>query len=106
MTFGGFQPAAGKFFRYFPLKSSFLGSIGIFMVGSLICSTTFVVGRAFAGLGAAGVATGAFTIVAFAAEPTVRPALIGLIGAFYGLSSVLGPILGGIFADKATWRWW
>jgi len=111
MTFGGFQPAAGKFFKYFPLKSSFLGSIGIFMVGSLICgvaqnSTTFVVGRAFAGLGAAGVATGAFTIVAFAAEPTVRPALIGLIGAFYGLSSVLGPILGGVFADKATWRWW
>ncbi|KAF2800322.1 MFS general substrate transporter [Melanomma pulvis-pyrius CBS 109.77] len=74
MTYGGFQPASGKFFKYFPLKASFLGAIFIFMVGSLICavsqnSTTFVIGRAFAGVGAAGVATGAFTIVAFAAEP-------------------------------------
>ncbi|KAH7069958.1 major facilitator superfamily domain-containing protein [Paraphoma chrysanthemicola] len=110
MTFGGFQPAAGKFFKYFPLKASFLGSIFIFVIGSLICavaqnSVTFVVGRAVAGLGAAGVATGAFTIIAFAAEPKIRPGLIGMIGAAYGLSSVLGPILGGVFADKATWRW-
>lgn len=110
MTFGGFQPASGKFFKYFPLKLSFLGAIFIFMVGSLICavapnSTTFVVGRAIAGVGAAGVATGAFVIVAFSAEPKVRPGLIGLMGAIYGLSSVLGPILGGVFADKVTWRW-
>jgi EmrB/QacA subfamily drug resistance transporter len=110
MTFGGFQPAAGKLFKYFPLKTSFLSSILIFEVGSLICgvaqdSTTFVVGRAIAGLGASGAATGAFTIVAFAGAPKIRPALIGLIGAVYGLSSVLGPILGGVFSDKVTWRW-
>lgn len=111
MTFGGFQPATGKFFRYFPLKASFLGSIFIFELGSLICavaqgSTTFVVGRAIAGVGAAAVATGAFTIVAFSAEPKLRPQMMGLIGAVYGLSSVVGPILGGVFADKASWRWW
>jgi MFS family permease len=110
-TFGGFQPASGKFFKYFPLKGSYLGSIFVFVIGSLICavsqnSVTFVVGRAFAGLGAAGVATGAFTLITFVAEPKVRPGLIGLIGAVYGLSSVLGPILGGVFADQATWRWW
>jgi hypothetical protein len=111
MTFGGFQPAAGKFYKYFPLKVAFLGFIFIFVVGSLICavaqnSVTFVVGRAFAGVGAAGVGTGTFTLIPFVAEPKIRPGLIGIVGAVYGLSSVIGPILGGTFTDKATWRWW
>ncbi|EOA86843.1 uncharacterized protein SETTUDRAFT_88585 [Exserohilum turcica Et28A] len=83
MTFGGFQPASGKFYRYFPIKWSFLGALFIFELGSLICgvaqnSTTFVVGRAIAGLGASAVVTGAMTIAALAAEPAQRPVLMGL----------------------------
>lgn len=38
MTFGGFQPASGKFYKYFPLKLTFLGALAIFLVGSLICA--------------------------------------------------------------------
>ncbi|EAT88377.2 hypothetical protein SNOG_04617 [Parastagonospora nodorum SN15] len=82
MTFGGFQPASGKFFKYFPLKASYLGSIFVFVIGSLICavsqnSVTFVVGRAFAGVGAAGVSTGAFTLITFVAEPKGNVEVVG-----------------------------
>lgn len=53
MTIGGFQSAWGKVYKYFPLKISFLISIFIFGLGSLICgvapnSTTLIVGRASA----------------------------------------------------------
>lgn len=82
----------------------------IFEVGSLVCGvaqnpSTLIVGRAIAGLGGAGIAAGGFTILAFSAEQKRRPVLMGIMGATYGVSSVAGPLLGGIFSDKATWRW-
>jgi MFS family permease len=110
MTFGGFQSTWGKFFKYFPLKMYFIAAMVIFEVGSLICAvapgpTTLIVGRAIGGLGGAGIATGAFTIIGFIAEPEKRPQLIGLTGATYGIAAVLGPLLGGVFSDKVSWRW-
>lgn len=68
-------------------------------------STTLIVGRAIAGLGAAGVGSGAFILVAFIAPPAKRPAYLGIIGASYGISAVIGPLLGGVFTEKLSWRW-
>ncbi|KAK0739313.1 major facilitator superfamily domain-containing protein [Apiosordaria backusii] len=110
MTVGGFQSSWGKVFKYFPLKISYLIAIFIFELGSLICgvapnSSTLIVGRAVAGAGAAGIGSGAYTIVAFAAEPKKRPVFTGIIGTAYGVAAVVGPLIGGAFADRVTWRW-
>ena len=110
LTIASFQTTWGKAYKYFPLKSTFLGSILIFEIGSLVCavagnSTTLIVGRAIAGAGGAGIASGAYTIIAFSAPPKQRPAFTGILGASYGIASVIGPLLGGVFTDKLTWRW-
>ncbi|KAM5360084.1 hypothetical protein ACJZ2D_013995 [Fusarium nematophilum] len=88
-----FQSTWGKAYKYFPLKISFLFSIFIFEVGSLICgvarhSVTLIVGRAIAGIGCAGIASGAYIIIGFSARPAKRPVLTG-----------------GAFTDQVSWRW-
>ena len=111
LTVASFQSTWGKGYKYFPLKGTFLLSIFVFEVGSLICavaknSTTLIVGRAIAGAGAAGIASGVYIIIAFAAPARQRPAFTGLMGATYAFASVIGPLLGGVFTSHVSWRWW
>ncbi|CAI7581359.1 unnamed protein product [Penicillium crustosum] len=104
------QPIAGKLFGSFPMKVIFLGSLTIFELGSLLCalainSPMLIVGRAIAGIGAAGCFTGAFCIVAVSSPLVKRPFYIGILQSTFGIATIIGPVLGGAFTEHATWRW-
>ncbi|VUC29473.1 unnamed protein product [Clonostachys rosea] len=110
MTFGAAQTSAGKIYKFFNLKWTFLWSMLIFEVGSLICgvaptSKALVAGRAIAGLGGAGLSVGGTSIISLTVPPAKRPLMMGIIGMTYCLSAVLGPLLGGAFTESVTWRW-
>lgn len=110
LTSTAFQPLFGRMYSSFSVKYTYLASLFIFEIGSLICgvaqdSPTFIVGRAIAGLGMAGGYSGSMIIVNIIAPLETRPLLTSLIGAAYGVGGTIGPLIGGAFTSHATWRW-
>lgn len=97
MTICAFQLAFGKCYSIFSVKMVFLSAIAIFELGSLICgvapsSTALIIGRAIAGMGCAGIFSGALIIIAYSVPLHRRPAYTGLIGAMYGVASIAGKL--------------
>ncbi|KAK7703240.1 hypothetical protein SLS64_009217 [Diaporthe eres] len=84
VTSGGFQSSCGKAFNL--------------ICGVAPTSTALVVGRAIAGVGAAGVSSGTYILIAFAARPERRPVFVGIFGLCFGIASVVGPLIGGLSA--------
>ena len=105
MLTASFTPIAGRVYQLYSTKWAFLLSIVIFEAGSALCgaapsSTAFIVGRAVAGIGSAGIFTGGSMIILPLVPLRKRPVFTAMFGVAFGISSVLGPIVGGTLTDR------
>ena len=110
LTTTALQPSFGKVYTYFDIKWTYLIALLIFELGSIVCaaaknSVMLIVGRAIAGAGAAALFSGGMTIIGYSVALRKRALYISLLSSMFGISSVIGPLLGGVLTDRATWRW-
>jgi MFS family permease len=100
----------GKLYKYFSARLVYLASVVLFLVGSIVAaaapnSPALIIARALQGLGCSGTVGGSVLMITYVAEPKKRPMLIGLWMGIFMLSTIVGPVIGGVFTSKVTWRW-
>ncbi|ORY99030.1 major facilitator superfamily domain-containing protein [Syncephalastrum racemosum] len=104
------QPLAGKFSDIFGRKPLVLLGLPLFIFGSLINALSpniqgLIAGRTVQGLGGGLLMSMLFIIVTDLVPPKSRPRFQSMLSVVFGLASVVGPLIGGAFVDKLTWRW-
>ncbi|MFE7772577.1 DHA2 family efflux MFS transporter permease subunit [Streptomyces sp. NPDC057445] len=103
-------PLWGKLGDQYGRKKLFQAAIILFLIGSALCGVAqdmsqLIAFRALQGLGGGGLIVLSMAIVGDLVTPRERGRYQGLFGAVFGATSVLGPLLGGLFTEHLSWRW-
>ncbi|OBH62277.1 MFS transporter [Mycobacterium colombiense] len=100
----------GKFGDLFGRKRVFQAAVVFFVAGSVLCGLSssmgmLVASRALQGIGGGGLMVTAMALIGEVIPLRDRGRYQGAMGAVFGVTTVIGPLLGGYFTDHFTWRW-
>ncbi|HEX7598661.1 MAG TPA: MDR family MFS transporter [Polyangia bacterium] len=103
-------PIYGKLSDLYGRKLVYTISMALFVAGSVLCAAArtmeqLVIFRAIQGLGAGGVLPLAFTIIGELFSLEQRARMQGVFSGVWGVSAVIGPLIGGFLVDQVSWRW-
>lgn len=103
-------PIFGKLSDMYGRKWFYIGGVVVFLLGSILSGLSgdifqLIAWRGLQGLGAGIITANAFAIIADVIPPAERGKWQGAFGAIFGLSSVVGPTIGGFLTDNLNWRW-
>jgi EmrB/QacA subfamily drug resistance transporter len=103
-------PITGKLTDIYGRKMFYLAGLGIFIGASVLCGFSssmaqIIVFRGVQGIGAGVMMANAFTVIGDIFPPAVRGKYQGITSGVFGLSSIIGPTLGGYVTDALSWHW-
>jgi EmrB/QacA subfamily drug resistance transporter len=103
-------PLYGKLCDVYGAKRVFIGAIAVFLAGSALCGMAqtmaeLIAFRAVQGIGGGGLMSITMVVIAQMADAKKRAGQSGMAGLVAGLGMVVGPLVGGLLADSASWRW-